>query len=378
MNFFNKQRIRLLSLITFGQVKQHYRTKWSAIKRRKNEIEEEFERMGHLIEDQVNDVKKYVSWRRVPGFSKPLPVKDAIDFSIQAMNLHQKFMPVFQGVNNGKDLVVVATGPSLKKYKRIFNVKHLGVNQSYKKEDLEFDYLFAQDSVLQAPYIDEIIDYRNEKCQKFVIAYMALRRVQPKYVYRFIGEDKWNYDLDFLPFPDFSSVIFSAMAFALWTRPRRIFIVGADCSKGHAVKCAYEGDASNLILPWKGLKKFAESYYPEVKLISVNPVGLKGVFMDMYEIEVILHNVPPHQTGDLCITMLNDEIGFFVGGDKHVDSEKDDITGMGRAYTAMVKNESEKVHFCLSVKNEKNYFAGIPINGCIELDYVKDEVIKND
>ena len=30
------------------------------------------------------------------------------------------------------------------------------------------------------------------------------------------------------------------------------------------------------------MKKFAEVYYPETEIISVNPIGLKGLFRDVY------------------------------------------------------------------------------------------------
>lgn len=71
-------------------------------------------------------------------------------------------------------------------------------------------------------------------------------------------------------------------------RPRRIYIVGTDCSgKGHcecvkSSETSVEVDFSYLIKPWKKLKDFAMDYYPDVEVISVNPVGLKGLFTDYY------------------------------------------------------------------------------------------------
>lgn len=40
---------------------------------------------------------------------------------------------------------------------------------------------------------------------------------------------------------------------------------------------------NKLIGNWIMLKKFAETYYPDTKIISVNPVGLKGIFTDLYQ-----------------------------------------------------------------------------------------------
>ena len=33
---------------------------------------------------------------------------------------------------------------------------------------------------------------------------------------------------------------------------------------------------------WKKLAEFAEANYPDIEIVSINPVGLKGVFQDQY------------------------------------------------------------------------------------------------
>ena len=37
-----------------------------------------------------------------------------------------------------------------------------------------------------------------------------------------------------------------------------------------------------IILFWSQLKDFAACYYPDVEIISVNPVGLRGIFKDVW------------------------------------------------------------------------------------------------
>ena len=37
-----------------------------------------------------------------------------------------------------------------------------------------------------------------------------------------------------------------------------------------------------LFLGWLQVKKFIEKFYPNVEVFSVNPVGLKGIFHDVY------------------------------------------------------------------------------------------------
>ena len=39
---------------------------------------------------------------------------------------------------------------------------------------------------------------------------------------------------------------------------------------------------NEVIDGWKRMKEFAETYYPDTEIISINPVGLKGVFKDEF------------------------------------------------------------------------------------------------
>ena len=85
------------------------------------------------------------------------------------------------------------------------------------------------------------------------------------------------------------TVVFSALHFALYTYPSKIYLVGCDISsEGY-----YDGtvDKSTLINTakanelkedYKLMKEFAGLHYPETEIISVNPVGLKGIFKEIY------------------------------------------------------------------------------------------------
>ena len=43
------------------------------------------------------------------------------------------------------------------------------------------------------------------------------------------------------------------------------------------------GSAGNfLVNSWKWVKDFTNRFYPGTEIISVNPVGLKGLFRDVY------------------------------------------------------------------------------------------------
>ena len=85
-----------------------------------------------------------------------------------------------------------------------------------------------------------------------------------------------------------NSVVFHAMQLALFTNPRKIYLVGVDASDtGH-----FNGDtltSKNVIssLPktlvgYRKFKEFASLSNPDTELVSINPVGLAGIYTDMY------------------------------------------------------------------------------------------------
>ena len=83
---------------------------------------------------------------------------------------------------------------------------------------------------------------------------------------------------------------FPALQFALWTRPKRIYLVGCDCSSlGYcsgildktAAQTKFPLDVERLLYGWTKMKEFIEKFYPDVEIVSVNPVGLKGMFKDI-------------------------------------------------------------------------------------------------
>ena len=90
-------------------------------------------------------------------------------------------------------------------------------------------------------------------------------------------------DISTQPLADFSSVVFAALQFALWTNPSKIYLVGCDCTLGGHF---YEDGAClgvnmELYHGYECIKKFAQAYYPDTEIVSINPIGLKGLFNDI-------------------------------------------------------------------------------------------------
>ena len=232
-----------------------------------------------------------------------------IQRSINIALLHQKTFAEFQNKQFGQTIVLVGAGPSLKKFQPIENAIYIGLNRAFLKEDIKFDYLFSIDKVglvgNNYDYLEKFIEYKGNNCIKF----MGDQNCEPLYQipnsailkanarrYKTTASlvlHKFTLDIDSEPLGNFSTVSLQAMQFALFTNPKKIYLVGIDCttaSQGHFIGSSLNCRANetlarndgNSILDWKNLKEFANCHYPETEIISVNPVGLKGIFKDMY------------------------------------------------------------------------------------------------
>lgn len=210
---------------------------------------------------------------------------------------HEEAFRVYKNKFAGRDVVVLATGPTLKQYLPLSGAVHIGVNNAYKFEHVVLDFLFTQDIHGLKEQIDEINHYAQEQCQKFygdvlfcehcAIPESDVIKANAKRYYTGGMGSPFLHDIASCLMPDFGSVVFSALAFALYTNPKRIYLVGCDCSDlGYfdtdkpQVSPSLKHDMPRILDGWKAFKKFAQHLYPETEVISINPVGLKGIFKD--------------------------------------------------------------------------------------------------
>lgn len=224
--------------------------------------------------------------------------------NISTANLHLKTFTPFKAKHIGQNIVIYATGPSAKDYIPIENAVHIGVNRAFATCPVPLDYTFLEDySGSTKEYIADLNVYRPETCQKFyglvmehdyrkkitipeseAIKANALRyRIDVSAIP--YEKSQFAYDIATQPLADFYSIVFPALQFALWTYPRRIYLVGCDCSSSGYVSNpnAKNTNKSKIIPYYQEFKKFSEKYYPDVEIVSINPVGLKGVFKDLYQ-----------------------------------------------------------------------------------------------
>lgn len=234
-------------------------------------------------------------------------INHLVQQNLMAAKLNDAAFAEFKGINRGKDVILFATGPSLNKYKPIEGCVKIGVNHAFLKvEDL--DYFFAVDYKPMRPVAEQFYSYKGNDCVKFLgrsYSYLGSNEIIPELVIersgarQFVvdavniyGHVKSYFPLDICsqPLHGGNSTVFPAMQFALYTRPRKIYIVGCDCSAGghfftgNIHDGVFHDEAYiKLAESWKRLKVFADEVYPDTKIVSVNPVGLKGLFEDLVQ-----------------------------------------------------------------------------------------------
>lgn len=221
---------------------------------------------------------------------------------------HKETFGEFKNKHNGQDIVLIATGPSLNKYKKIENTINIGVNKAIFNKDLKFDYYFTIDHAINEDYIEKLIEYKDTekfygqlqpshyglkelKTGKGIMPESLILKHNARKYFLYSKTPTlpvyFNPDIDKTWLADGGSCIFSAAQFALFTNPKRIYLVGCDCSTGYFD----DGKKSkiklkkSLIKAWIEFRQFANTYYPDTEIISVNPVGLRGIFKDLYQNE---------------------------------------------------------------------------------------------
>jgi hypothetical protein len=286
-----------------------------------NSIEE----MGKTIQEKI-DTANLISAQYTRMLTKH------IYESRNIKEIHTRTFSKYRSLYEDRDIVIMGNGPTLRNYEPKKNCITIGVNRAVYYDKVKLDYLFVQDVLALHLFGQEIVNY---DCKKFFsfwggypwaipIKYKNIQNMEEYCQYHvryidYVGCDFYNYeglslpyDLCNSPLTDFGSVIFPAIQFALWTNPKRIYIVGCDCSKKKTEKETnyftrgateeekqqalninvhfYDNEVANddfcqsedLVEGWHKIKEFQQIYYPDIEMVSINPVFLKGLFKDEY------------------------------------------------------------------------------------------------
>ena len=244
--------------------------------------------------------------RRADSYAQAaLPYLKYYYFNEFAKNLHPLLFEKYRDCNKGKKVVIVACGPSLDKYKPIKRAKHLAINRAFLRDDIKFDYIFMHDSIMIDQYKKNLKKYKADKFIAFAtkdenakLFNAASEDVKSIGAKRFILSnpaipDTAGGQFDVIQ-PDIAhgaildrggGTVFSALQFVLFTHPKEVYLVGCDCTKSGYFNKVKRKEKQNLLEKteylWHEVKAFTDQYYPDIKIISVNPVKLKGLFTDL-------------------------------------------------------------------------------------------------
>lgn len=270
-------------------------------------------------------VKYSESYEINPIIKELEDIKYNLPIQVQAPIVHA-YLQKYRNCNQDKDVVIVACGPTVNYYNPISNAKHLSINRAVVFDKIEFDYAFLTDNFSTNDTNIMVDNYIGNDCEKFYCLIPERRFKQIKHLtncaqipmYNYLNsqanilllEDvvshKWARELSFEPLGDFEGTVFSALQFLLYTHPRKIYLVGCDETQGYF----YDNDKQEVKVNdyslniWKSFKKFADYEYPDVEIVSLNPIGLKGLFNDMYTEAYI--NEYPELSGENTLKELCD------------------------------------------------------------------------
>jgi len=234
--------------------------------------------------------------------------RDEVGILESKIKLHHEIVEVnsaafseYKNIYSGRDVVVMGAGPTLNNYMPIKDAIHIGVNRVFLYDKVNLDYLFVAD----AKGITTIDSFERGKANKDCKLFFGLYADTPNGTFepnesisasanatRFYFADPsvgFYPDIRYRPLMIYYTVAIAALHFALFTNPRRIYIAGVDMSlDGHFggnrdqdIEVVASELKSNLI-GFRHLKEFAQKWYPETEIVSINPVNLKGLFNDLY------------------------------------------------------------------------------------------------
>jgi len=232
----------------------------------------------------------------------------------------------FKNAFAGKTIVLVAGGPTVANFVPIKDAIYIGVNgvaagasklKNFKH--IKFDIIFMNHRLSSIKH-RQMITMLHKKSVVFYNRYeyfndtfpaIKLRGIDTREFFMHVGRiNKINSEQDFAnliknfsldltkssPFT-VDTVTNQAFHFSLFSGAKKIYLVGCDSIINHTSpdkshfyrynkvveRYSRSLKSGDFNLSWKAYKEIARKYCPDTEIISVNPVGLKGLFhKDVY------------------------------------------------------------------------------------------------
>lgn len=218
--------------------------------------------------------------------------------------------------HKGKDCIIFCTGPSLNDYTPIpehDDAIKIGVKSMVFKPEIELDYYFCGD--LNSRTFCHLNKIAELKCTKFAFTYVngqvcandfkeAKSKVKkdPKKIRYWFTKDLAqelgclefaisHYSTFNHPIPKYpaykTSIAFPALQFAELIGCKRIFLVGSDCTNVWSFRepekrSKFKPFPDKILPHWISWHRYLKKNRIPIEMVSINPIGLKGIFEDRY------------------------------------------------------------------------------------------------
>ena len=227
-----------------------------------------------------------------------------IDTKLYAQAVHPGTFGPYLNCHTNQNVALVACGPSVKYFEGLKDdAVYVGVNRAFLIDKINLDYLFVQDDLGRDQ--EAANQYRHGKCRKFYgiiphgrnmqiqqdpnlrhIRRLSLTNVSLADAKQYILTDSvyphWPYDISREAIKDWGGTVFSALQFILYTNPKRIYLIGCDCTDGGHFNGGRKENFSSVKRFWLDFSEYKNQEFPHIELVSVNPIGLRGLFRDIY------------------------------------------------------------------------------------------------
>lgn len=206
----------------------------------------------------------------------------------------------YKNIHSNDIAVVCGTGKTLLDYKKIPNAIHIGCNSCAYLETFVFDYYFFNDWLWSSKETKNKVTEYRPNIEKFFGSFVSDAKFGCSLDCAINADAAW-YDIQG-PFSMHrggifeteidkywigdggGSTIFVCLQFALFCGFRTINIVGCDISGSeHFYPKNRKSDLRYLHKSWHKFKNFVTESYPDVIFNVINPIGLKGLFNDIYQ-----------------------------------------------------------------------------------------------
>ena len=291
------KRIQKTSTETPGEIRTKYQyLGLPLLKRVDNREEIKFYIAGLRVYKKINiQAQLSAIVRRLNQIPNPAQISYLANISNIVALTHVKVFPQFKNSNIGKSVAIVASGPSMNHAPVINRCETIACNRTFGFfKDKDPTFIIAEDYNGVRDFFDEMIDRKSKiliGCYMSQSSYKLLsipeQLVSEEKIYRYYTDRSLTIraELEYNNLTSYGTIVHSALHFALYTNPDIIYLLGCDTSNsGYSNKNLVQVDMHPelLIEGYKKFRAFRDLQYPKTRIVSVNPIGLRGIFEDVY------------------------------------------------------------------------------------------------